>query len=763
MDARTKELNDILLERRQYVIPEYQRPYVWNPQDHVQQLLEDIEAVAERRLRGIDVADQRHFAGAIVLQKVEKSGYDAMNTWAVVDGQQRMTTLQLIARAAATVAERHGLDPAPFLRFTINESASFEHPDDRWKLWPTWTIRDDWRRLMDPAVSSSEPHGGASEQMLENLEFTRDHVDAWAITASDVDGLTAATPVEVRVRRKLEAYRDVLQNGLQFVVIDLLENENAQIIFETLNGTGARLLAADLVKNHVFRAAEANGESLEELARDIWAPFDTQHWRREIGRGHRRRPRIEYFLQHWLIAETASETANQAIFQTFQERFHKLDESSSVLDDARAFRAAADAYDRLDEPSSLQQRRLRELVDLLGLQTVLPVLLRLELDVTRGRFSDEQRDEALAVLESWIARRMLLRLNTRAYGTTFVEIVEAIRDASGTPADAIRALLGTKTSDTNRWPLDAELKSDLPTLPMYGRLSRQRIAYVLREIEQGLRTTKGEGLEVPRKLSIEHVIPQSWYANWPLEEHDEEGRQLRSSIMHALGNLTVVVQKLNSGLSNAAWIDKRVKLNDNSELMLNRRLHDEHMEEFTNQDALDRGRWLAERAAERWPRTGPEPDSRELELAHSQTVRDDDAAAESELGIDEDDVESVLEFVASDHEPLVRGFINAYRNGGLGRVRLRRKSTDGGTMYLRLYRDGESSAFAYIDLQKRGMKLGVGNWAIPVLTPILPKHDVATSSDGGWNRILFSGVDELPLLTAAVKAIATSSTDMAPA
>lgn len=763
MDARTKDLESILLARRQHTIPEYQRPYVWNPQDHVQPLLEDIESLCDGVIRGkINHREQPHFAGAIVLQKVERDGYDAMDTWAVVDGQQRMTTIQLIARAIAHVAEEHELDATPYLRFVLNEGTTFEDPDDRWKLWPTWTIRDDWRKLIDPDRHSDPLAGGASQQMAENVEFVRTHVRSWALATEDVDGLTAEVPVVDRVRSKLQVYHSVLRNGLQFVVVDLLAHENAQIIFETLNGTGARLLAADLVKNHVFRAAEAAGEPLDELARDIWAPFDTNHWRQEIGRGHRRRPRIEYFLQHWLIAESASETPSQEIFKAFQERFHQLDPSASVLDDARAFRAAADAYDALDHPRTPAQTRLRELVDMLGLQTVLPVLLRLELDVRRGRFVDSERDEALEVLESWIARRMMLRLNTRAYGAMFVEMVEALQRTSGSPAEALRELLGTKTSDANRWPLDEELKADLPTVPMYGRLAQPRIVYTLREIEQGLRTSQGEGVPLRTKLSVEHVIPQSWEANWPLEADDADGRKLRSEQMHAIGNLTIVVQKLNAGLSNAPWIQKRELINEHSELMLNRRLHDEHPETFTDLDALARGQWLAERACLRWPRTGPEPDRKAVEAAHAQVVRDEDAAAAEDVGIDQEDVESVLRVVATEHRELVTGFIAAYRAGELGDVKLRRKSTDGGTMYLRVHVDGTSSAIAYIDLLKSGMKLGCGDWALPVIREIVATKPLA-NAHGGWNRILFDNPNDLVTLVAAVRSIAATARTTIPA
>ena len=754
MDARKKNLEEILLARRQHVIPEYQRPYVWTPEEHVQPFLQDIETLCERSLRGIPAREHPHFAGALVLQKVPRDGYDAMDTWAVVDGQQRMTTVQLIMRALANVAIEYELDPAPHLRFLHNEGDHVENPDDRWKLWPTWNVRDRWRTLIGDTMANDATDDDSLRQLVENLTFSHEQIATWARTASDVGGLTADVAERDRVERKLQAYHMALRNGLQFVVVDLLADENAQIIFETLNGTGARLLAADLVKNHVFRAAEENNESLEVLARDIWAPFDTNRWRREIGRGHRRRPRIEYFLQHWLMAETAEETPNQEVFSAFRVLFDDLHRSSSVLDDAREFRLASDAYDALDAPKGAVQERMRHLVDLLGLQTVLPVLLRLELDVRAGRWAPAEQDEALSVIESWIARRMLLRLNTRAYGTTFVEMVSVLRDASRRPAESLRELLGRKTSDANRWPLDEEVLNDLPRLPLYGGTSQPRIVYALRELEVGLRTSKGEGLNIPAKLSIEHIIPQSWAANWPLADDSEAARATRLSLIHTIGNLTVVVQRLNAGLSNAAWTTKRAELNKHSELMLNRRLCDENPEQFSDRSVADRGLWIAEQACIRWPRTGPVPDEGVLELARQHTVRDEDTSMKQ--GVDEEDLESLLTDVDGDRYVLLKELVGAYRDGTLSPAHLRRKGTDHGMKYLRVHLDSRSAAIGYLYLRKSDCQLEVGPDLSSALSKAVPAERLSANK-GGWTRVNFGHGNQAAELIASVVAVATTA------
>lgn len=80
---------------------------------------------------------------------------------------------------------------------------------------------------------------------------------------------------------------DALLSLFKLVVIDLEDNDDAQVIFEVLNGRQTPLSATDLVKNLLFLRAELTDEAeLEALYEEHWAPFDDVWWRKEIGRGH---------------------------------------------------------------------------------------------------------------------------------------------------------------------------------------------------------------------------------------------------------------------------------------------------------------------------------------------------------------------------------------------------------------------------------------------------------------------------------------------
>src|SRR5690348_5347018 len=83
MKAEERTISNILTEQFSYEIPPYQRPYCWE-QENVQQLLEDLwEAYTAK--------DNEYFIGSLITIERERD-----RRYEVVDGQQRLTTLNLI-------------------------------------------------------------------------------------------------------------------------------------------------------------------------------------------------------------------------------------------------------------------------------------------------------------------------------------------------------------------------------------------------------------------------------------------------------------------------------------------------------------------------------------------------------------------------------------------------------------------------------------------------------------------------------------------
>jgi len=161
VEANIRNLRVLFNQEVQYVIPTFQRPYVWNQDDQWEPLWNDVRNTAEEYLEqlealgpGQQVAAEAktgvHFLGAVVLQQQPVPTGD-IETRHVIDGQQRITTLQLLLDAAQEVCEHDGFHvPARQLRkLVLNDDMYWEKDaDKRFKVWPTLSDQEPFRRAM---------------------------------------------------------------------------------------------------------------------------------------------------------------------------------------------------------------------------------------------------------------------------------------------------------------------------------------------------------------------------------------------------------------------------------------------------------------------------------------------------------------------------------------------------------------------------------------------------------------------------------------
>jgi hypothetical protein len=133
MDALIKSIRELFTSQHRYVVPAYQRPYVWTEGKQWQPLWEDVERVADARL---DDDEEHHFLGAIVIRR-EKTPPGGITEWSVIDGQQRLATLQLLISAMADAARDDGLlKEAQLLERLVHHDPLEAEGDERFKFWP---------------------------------------------------------------------------------------------------------------------------------------------------------------------------------------------------------------------------------------------------------------------------------------------------------------------------------------------------------------------------------------------------------------------------------------------------------------------------------------------------------------------------------------------------------------------------------------------------------------------------------------------------
>lgn len=596
MKPETRTVTQLFELDVRYVVPLYQRPYVWKQDEQWEPLWDDIVTLLEHQ-EGGNGQHYSHFLGAIVLDQVTQVP-GKIPVYTVIDGQQRLTTLQIVLNAAANVAAELGADrDADIIRDLVRNNEKKASGFELFKVWPTNANRSAFQAVMADGGPGADREDDPENRIDEAYAFFRQTVKEWA---AEVDG-------DGRLPR-LELLRITLCELLKVVSITLETDDNAQVIFETLNARGTPLLALDLVKNAVFLEAARQSLDTDVLYEEVWRPqLDDDYWRALRRQGRLNRPIGELFLMHWLTMKLRRVVPATELFSNFREHLLSAVPAPEMSDlipelcrDARTMRSFDD-----QEVGSVEATFFKRL-EALDTSTVLPLVLLL---FREPAVSPEQRRRALRMIESWLVRRMLMGLTTKNYNQQVPVIVGRVAADPARADEILLEELRTGGGEISRWPVDEQVRRQILERGMYGYISQPRIAMVLGAVEESLYTSKVEALQVPSGLSIEHVLPQTWEEHWPLPadlgvDEREALEAFRRSRINLLGNLTLTTLPLNSALSNSAWPVKQKELNKGSKLLLNARLIDEHPDVF-DEAAIDaRGAWLADRIVEIWP--GPD-------------------------------------------------------------------------------------------------------------------------------------------------------------
>lgn len=642
MQAGDVTLKSVFSDNHRYEIPMFQRPYVWAAVREWAPMWDDIQAAADGVV--YDMAQDewpeeppRYFLGSIVVKAVQRNP-QRMDGSLLIDGQQRLTTLQILLAAARAVATTLDAETAAgrFAAWLENDPATVHEnfPDDRYKLWPLpqdrneflWAVRgpEDTAVCPDPAHQVCRARGWFEEAIAE-----------WAGS-----GPAAAD--------RLTSLHSALNDRMQVAMITLEKTDNAQVIFEALNHRGVELSQSDLIKNLLFRLVEDQGQrkDAESLLVDHWLPLDSRRWRADVTRGRITRNRLDVVLAYWLTIQKQSAVSVEHLFEEFKAWM--LEGGHNAAEVIKAVRVHADLYDRLmDNPPDERTAELVDHVVATKTNTAWPLLLSVFAEARA--VPDAERAIAVDAVGSYLMRRGVCGLTTKDYNNIFVSTMKASLAAE--PEHAGTAVLETLSglrAESRWWPSDGEFLGALLGSNFYG-LSKPRIRAFFAGIENRLRDEQAEDasrVEADNAtLSIEHVLPQSWKAHWPLPESPDPQKALerRERAINALGNLTLTNGRLNSKMRNADWLTKRGALAAKSTLLITTSsiLAAPGASVLVgwagewDESAIDvRTTWLSSLAIDTWPR--PEIEEQDDSLEASE---DDDQDEDDDHDEDEDQVE----------------------------------------------------------------------------------------------------------------------------
>ncbi|RLJ20920.1 hypothetical protein DJ031_04215 [bacterium endosymbiont of Escarpia laminata] len=564
-------------------------------EDQWQPLWEDIEEKSNQRLLQQQRDKFSHFTGAIVIQQ-KPTNVDEVPKYEIIDGQQRLTTFQIILCALRNICASLEYDDIAdeVDGYVFNRGMlSKDYAGEQYKLIPTDFDRFSLKSVVESSTSNNliETKG----RIRPAFEYFSRKIERY----SDGDR-----------SKLLSLFHSVLNDfGLVQILID--SDDEPEMIFESLNGRGKSLLQFDLLRNNLFLRTRISEQDRDSLYRDYWSHFETDYWEKEVKLGRRKIIISELFFQHFLMSKLSTDSV-APLFKAYQRQYRKnLDhdqgsdyELSELCRYSKVYKeiTECDASSPIGEPM-----RFYKLFDITSLH---PFVLYIKNEIN---LQDSESEYVFRVLEAYTLRRMLCTTQGhKNYNKFFSEVIRKLK-RDGFSIERLVSILKEQSSNTSRWPSDHEVKTALHGHWSEINVNRNVVRYILYRIELYKRGSNRfvEKDELPfNQFTLEHILPEKWKTNWVLntpdgplryedmfsEEYKEntplwdlfssneglekesyleafELAQERDGLKQCLGNLTVLTGKLNSSLSNSAYEEKRESLFSNSTLFLSKEIY----------------------------------------------------------------------------------------------------------------------------------------------------------------------------------------------
>ena len=517
MKATEAKLLEFLKKSPQFVIPIYQRTYAWTEKE-CRQLWDDIIRT------GSNDAVSAHFVGSIVY--IEKGLYQvsSQSPLLVIDGQQRLTTLTLLLAALALELEK--FDEAqrePLDGFSPRKLRNYYllNPEEEGERHYKLLLSQTDKASLIAIVGGSEQPKDYSLRVTENFAL----FESW-LTARKGDLLA------------------VCKGLAKLIVVDIALNrdqDNPQLIFESMNSTGRELSQADLIRNFILMGLEPKLQT--RLYEKFWRPMEVDFGQDAYG------THFDGFMRHYLTVKTGDIPNVREVYEAFKAYARSPEATQAGVEalvaDIRAFSryfCAMALGAEADADLKMAFHDLREL----KVDVAYPFLLELYHDYATGVLPGGDFVTAVRLVEAYVFRRAICAIPTNSLNKTFATFTKALK--KDRYLESIQAhVLGLPSY--RRFPTDEEFRRDLQTRDLYNFPRR---SYWLRRLEN-----HGRKERVPvDEYTIEHILPQNknLSAAWKTMLGSEWER-IQQTWLHTLGNLTLT--GYNSEYSDRPFIEKR--------------------------------------------------------------------------------------------------------------------------------------------------------------------------------------------------------------
>jgi len=509
MKAKEANFLRFLHGAKQFIIPIYQRTYSWQLKQ-CEQLLKDIISINQEQQR------PGHFIGSIVYFEEDIHTISEVPQLLVIDGQQRLTTLNLLIAALVDFLKEN-----PEVEIDTNHKKlknyylvnSEEEGDLYYKL--VLTKKD--KETLKSIIKGNPNTEAKSPRVKDNYEFFKSRLDRHNI--SDIyEGIQKLFIVDVALERG---------------------KDNPQLIFESLNSTGLELSQADLIRNYVLMGQEPTSQ--KHLYENYWFPMEQNF-------GNQYASTFDGFMRHFLTVKTGQIPKISEVYDHYKEY------SQAQLIENTTEDVVKDIYDFSvnfvnmafgKEPNGKLREAFKDL-SVLKVEVAYPMLLKLYNDYSKELLSSDELHEIVRLVESYVFRRVICGIPTNSLNKTFSRFMKSVDKENYLESVKAQFIL---MSSYRRFPSDGEMKREMMIKDVYNFRSRN---YLLRKLEN---LDRKEKVNV-EEYTIEHIMPQN--PNLSSEWQNELGdnwKAIQEKYLHTIGNITLT--GYNSELSDRPFQVKK--------------------------------------------------------------------------------------------------------------------------------------------------------------------------------------------------------------
>lgn len=519
-----------MLSSAYYKIPRFQRPYSWD-RENIQDFWEDV----------IQDNPQDYFIGSMVVYK------DGQQRYGVVDGQQRLTTITILlsvlrntleevglkdlAEGVHGLIERKNIDNKP--EFIISTESSYPFFQDRIQKWGAKAINVD---LLKEESTLQSAHAQLSELVSE------------AVKSLNKDTTLSPKKRKEITQQKLVGIRDALLN-LKVILVKLEDEDDAYVIFETLNTRGKDLALADLLKNHLTKHIKTKNPQSDEVK---------VKWKQllETIEGSSADLKTDAFIHHFWLSKYDYLSAKH-LFKILKKRI-TADQASSFLDalleDSVLYRSMNEpGYGKWNKEEKEIGRALAAMVTFRVVQQTPCVLSVLrEYKVTK-KLKMKHVEEAVVAIEKFhfLFTAVTSQRSSGGISEMYAALGRRLYEAHDTHK-AVRIIQELKQKLRDRVPSLEEFKALFPNIIFTDNITKQKklVKYVLVGLHRQQITAEAIDYD---QMTIEHLAPQSMIGQ---NGYDD-------ALVGQLGNLILIKEELNGKLKNKPFKDKKRLLIDN--------------------------------------------------------------------------------------------------------------------------------------------------------------------------------------------------------